>query len=158
MTGFGGLPAGAFAFYEGLEADNSKPHWLERRDVHERDVRAPMDALVAELTDEFGEVRVFRPYRDTRFSADKSPYKTEIAATIGHGYVQLSADGLRTGAGMRHMAPDQLDRYRRAVDAEESARGSARRGPGPSRRGSRRPPPRRASSRPWARPGHSCDG
>ena len=74
-----------------------------------------MAALLAELASEFGEGRIFRPYRDVRFSADKSPYKTAIAARVGEGYVQLSADGLMAGAGMYHMAPDQLDRYRRAV-------------------------------------------
>ncbi len=81
-----------------------------------------MDALVAELAPEFGEARLFRPYRDTRFSRDKSPYKTTIAAMIGDGYVQLSANGLMAGAGMYHLAPDQLARYRAAVDAEVPGR------------------------------------
>ena len=58
-----------------------------------------MDALLADLGAEFGETRLFRPYRDTRFSRDKSPYKTAIAARVGDGYVQLSADGLLAGAG-----------------------------------------------------------
>jgi uncharacterized protein (DUF2461 family) len=45
-----------------------------------------------------------------------SAYKTHIGATLaGGGYVQLSADGLGVGAGMYHLAADQLDRYRRAV-------------------------------------------
>ena len=74
-----------------------------------------MDELLAELGPEFGETKVFRPYRDVRFSKDKSPYKTAIAATIGDGYVQLSASGLAAGTGMYQMTPDQLERYRRAV-------------------------------------------
>ena len=94
MTGFKGWPEGALVFYEGLEADNSKAYWLGHKDVYERDVKGPMEALLAELAAEFGEPRLFRPYRDTRFSRDKSPYKTAIAARIGRGYVQLSADGL----------------------------------------------------------------
>jgi uncharacterized protein (TIGR02453 family) len=117
---FKGWPDTAFTFYEGLEADNSKAYWLDHKDVYERDVKAPMDALLAELTSEFGESKLFRPYRDTRFSRDKSPYKTAIAARIGEGYVQFSADGLFAGAGMYHMAPDQLSRFRGAVASEKS--------------------------------------
>lgn len=74
-----------------------------------------MEELLAELAPEFGEGKIFRPYRDVRFSGDKSPYKTAIAATLaGGGYVQFSADGLAAGCGMYTMAPDQLERYRRA--------------------------------------------
>jgi uncharacterized protein (TIGR02453 family) len=117
---FKGWPDAALAFYEGLEADNSKAYWLDHKAVFERDVKAPMDALLAELAAEFGEPKLFRPYRDTRFSRDKSPYKTAIAATIGSGYVQFSADGLFAGGGMYHMMPDQLTRFRRAIDADQS--------------------------------------
>jgi uncharacterized protein (TIGR02453 family) len=117
---FKGWPDTALAFYEGLEADNSKAYWLDHKEVYERDVKAPMDALLAELTAEFGGTKVFRPYRDTRFSRDKSPYKTAIAATIGSGYVQLSAEGLFAGGGMYHMMPDQLARFRKAIDADTS--------------------------------------
>jgi uncharacterized protein (TIGR02453 family) len=112
---FKGWPAEAVEFYEGLEADNSKVYWTDHKDTYANAVHAPMVALLADLADEFGEGRIFRPYRDVRFSADKSPYKTAIAAEIGSGYVQLSADGLMAGAGQYHMAPDQLERYRRAV-------------------------------------------
>ena len=109
-------PSSALEFYEGLEADNSKTYWTEHKSTYEEDVRAPMVALLADLADEFGEGRLFRPYRDVRFSSDKSPYKTSIAAEVGpSGYVALSADGLMVGAGMYHLAPDQLERYRRAV-------------------------------------------
>jgi len=115
---FNGWPARALEFYEGLEADNSKAYWTDNKAVYERDVHGPMAALVSELEGEFGEGRLFRPYRDVRFSADKSPYKTAIAAMVGEGYIQLSADGLMAGAGMYHMAPDQLERYRRAVASD----------------------------------------
>jgi uncharacterized protein (TIGR02453 family) len=117
---FKGWPERALVFYEGLEADNSKAYWTEHKDTYEREVKAPMEALLADLKDEFGESRLFRPYRDTRFSRDKAPYKTAIAARIGEGYVQFSANGLFAGAGMYHMAPDQLARYRAAVISEGS--------------------------------------
>lgn len=114
---FKGWPAEAIEFYEGLEADNSKSYWQAHKPIFDEKVRTPMDALLAELAVEFGEGRVFRPNRDVRFSADKSPYKTALAAMVSNGgYVQFSAKGLGVGAGMWMMQPDQLDRYRRAVD------------------------------------------
>lgn len=112
---FRGWSAEALEFFEGLEADNSKVYWQRNKDVYDTMVRAPMEELLKELAPELGEGRIFRPYRDIRFSSDKSPYKTNIAAVIGDGYVQLSADGLGAGCGMYEMAPDQLERYRAAV-------------------------------------------
>jgi uncharacterized protein (TIGR02453 family) len=119
---FKGWPASAIEFYEGLEADNSKVYWTEHKDVYERDVKGPMVSLLGELGEEFGEGRLFRPNRDIRFSADKSPYKTSVAAMVGDGYVQFSADGLLAGAGTYHMAPDQLERYRAAVHRDTSGK------------------------------------
>ncbi|MGH6655570.1 MAG: DUF2461 domain-containing protein [Actinocrinis sp.] len=114
--GFTGWPERAFEFYEGLEADNSKEYWTAHRTRYDADVLAPMEALLAELAAEFGDGRIFRPYRDIRFSADKSPYKMAIGATFAKGgYVHLSADGLGVALGYHQMAPDQLARYRRAV-------------------------------------------
>ena len=115
---FRGWPAEALEFYDGLEADNSKAYWSARKEVYETAVRAPMLALLADLEPQLGPGKVFRPNRDVRFSADKSPYKTAIGATVGdgNGYVQLSARGLAAGVGMYALARDQLARYRRAVD------------------------------------------
>lgn len=116
VVGFSGWPERAFEFYEGLEADNSKAYWTAHRAVYDADVLAPMEALLKELAAEFGDGKVFRPYRDVRFSADKSPYKTAIGATLASGgYVHLSADGLGVAIGYHMMAPDQLARYRQAV-------------------------------------------
>lgn len=120
---FRGWPVEALEFYEGLEADNSRTYWTSHLHVYEQKVRAPMLELLAELEPEFGAGKLFRPYRDVRFSADKTPYKTTIAASLERGgYIQLSANGLAAGAGMYVMAPDQLDRYRRAVAADSSGR------------------------------------
>ncbi len=117
---FKGWPVSAVEFYEGLEADNSKVYWTDHKAIYERDVKGPMEALLAELADEFGEGRIFRPYRDVRFSPNKSPYKTAMGATIGDGYVQISADGLMAATGMYHMMPDQLARYRKAVADDQT--------------------------------------
>lgn len=113
---FRGWPVEALEFYEGLEADNSKAYWHRNKEIYERAVRVPMEELLAELEPEFGPVHIFRPYRDVRFSRDKSPYKTAIGGTVGAGYVQLNARGLAAGCGMYDMAPDQLERFRAAID------------------------------------------
>jgi uncharacterized protein (TIGR02453 family) len=112
---FRGWPVEALEFFEALEADNTRSFWEANRGVYERLVRAPMEALLEELEPEWGEGRIFRPYRDVRFSPDKTPYKTQIGAMVGDGYVQLNADGLGAGCGMWEMAPDQLERFRAAV-------------------------------------------
>jgi uncharacterized protein (TIGR02453 family) len=117
---FSGWPEEALDFYDGLAADNTKTYWTANKAVYEDKVLRPMTELLEELAGDFGEAKIFRPYRDVRFSTDKSPYKTHIGAVIGSGYVQLSAAGLAAGDGMYVMAPGQLDRYRRAV-ADDAA-------------------------------------
>ncbi len=113
---FQGWPEEALEFYEGLEADNTKTYWTAHKATYETLVLGPMTDLLADLGPEFGETKMFRPYRDVRFSRDKSPYKTQMGVSIGgHGYIQLSANGLATAHGMYEMAADQLDAYRRAV-------------------------------------------
>ena len=92
---FRGWPSEALEFYDGLTADNSKTYWSSHKAFYETQVYGPMVELLAALEPEFGPGKVFRPYRDVRFSADKSPYKTHLGAWLeGGGYLQLSADGL----------------------------------------------------------------
>ena len=121
MTSFRGWSDEAIAFYRELEVHNDRAWWTEHKAVYDTEVRAPFDALSDAVADEFGELRVFRPQRDTRFSKDKSPYKTRCyAVTEGDGgeayYVEISAGGLYAASGFWMMAADQLDRYRRAID------------------------------------------
>jgi uncharacterized protein (TIGR02453 family) len=115
FTGFG---EDAVEFYDGLVADNSKAYWTDRRAVYEADVRAPMQALLTALEPEFGPGKIFRPYRDVRFSRDKTPYKTHCGATAGPFYVQVGADGVLVAGGYYQMASDQVTRFRTAVDDE----------------------------------------
>jgi uncharacterized protein (TIGR02453 family) len=120
-----GIPSDAVAFYAELEADNTKDWWAANKYRHEQSVRGPVEALTEALAEEFGEARIFRPYRDVRFSADKTPYKTEqgavAAAPGGAGYyLRIGSDGLVTGGGYLHGRPDQVARYRAALDADVS--------------------------------------
>ncbi|TFV86870.1 DUF2461 domain-containing protein [Blastococcus sp. CT_GayMR16] len=119
---FEGFPDDGLVFYEGLEADNSKTYWTQHKGAYDRNVKAPLVALLDELAPEFGTAKIFRPYRDVRFSNDKTPYKTHQGAVVhadGHGtgawYVQISADGLHVSGGSWRLESDQVARYRRAV-------------------------------------------
>jgi uncharacterized protein (TIGR02453 family) len=115
---FQGWPEAALDFFEGLERDNSKAYWTAHRPVYDEAVLGPMTELTDELAGEHGYVKIMRPYRDVRFSKDKTLYRTEIGARVGYAYIRLSADGLGAGCGMFHLMPDQLARYREAVAAD----------------------------------------
>jgi uncharacterized protein (TIGR02453 family) len=122
---FTGFPAEAFAFYEGLRADNSRTYWMANRHTYEECVRGPLLALLAGLEPRYGEAHVFRPHRDVRFSGDKSPYKTHQGAFCqthpGSGYyVHIDADGLFVAGGFHSHTREQTARYRRAVDDDVS--------------------------------------
>ncbi len=119
---FSGWPSQALEFYQGLESDNTKAYWNAYKAVYTDAVLRPMEELAEELAAEFGQPKIFRPYRDIRFSNDKTPYKTHIGATIGAtSYVQFSADGLSVGAGRWHLEPDELTKYRAAVAGPDGA-------------------------------------
>lgn len=125
MDTFAGIPHEAFRFYSELEENNNRDWWLEHKSIYESSIKEPMTLLLAELEDEFGPGKVFRPNRDVRFSQDKSPYKTHQGAFAsqkeGTGYyVQLSADGLLIGGGCHTQSPEQIARYRAGVDAPAS--------------------------------------
>lgn len=115
---FEGVPIAALDFYEDLEADNSKAFWQAHKHVYEESVRAPLLALAAELEPTFGAPKYFRPYRDVRFSKDKTPYKTHQGIWFGatSRYLHVSAAGLFLAAGYWSTSPAQVGRLRRAVD------------------------------------------
>jgi uncharacterized protein (TIGR02453 family) len=112
---FRGWSVEAVEFLRGIELENTKTFWTAHKDLYQAEVYGPMAALLAELAPEFGDGRIFRPYRDTRFSADKSPYKTSIAAHNDSCYISLSPDALGVGVGLYMPSPEQLVRLRSAV-------------------------------------------
>lgn len=125
MSTFAGFGDDALDFYEGLSADNSRTYWQTRQDVYRRAVAEPLSALAADLSPEFGAVKVFRPYRDLRFSKDKRPYQEHASIATGPGhdgdavgglYLSLSLDGLMIAGGYYRPARDQLERFRRLQD------------------------------------------
>lgn len=135
LTTFAGFPAAAFAFYEALVDHNDKAWFEENRATFEGAVKAPLMALLEAGAEEFGgTVWVSRPYRDTRFARDKSPIKPslfgsiQVPASAGGAtnraaglYAGISAEGVRVAGGYHEMSPDQLERYRAAIDTPEQA-------------------------------------
>lgn len=119
---FEGFGPHAVEWFSGLEDDNSKAYFEANRSTYFDEVREPFELLLEDLCDSFGgDVKVFRPYRDVRFSADKSPYKTAcygiVHSTGGSSalYAAVSARELYAGTGYWRMARDQLERFYAAV-------------------------------------------
>ncbi|HLH41159.1 MAG TPA: DUF2461 domain-containing protein [Bryobacteraceae bacterium] len=125
---FPGFPAEALTFLRGLARNNDREWFQPRKEIFETKVKAPMldlvEAINADLAkfapDYVSEPKkaVFRIYRDTRFSADKSPYKTHIAAVFHRRggekggapafYFSISAKEIGIAGGVYDPAPPQL--------------------------------------------------
>src|SRR4051794_13585847 len=110
---FSGFPKGGFEFFLELRARQSR-EWFKANkqryeDLWENPMEALFDDLAVRLADVFPEIqqsdrKVMRIYRDTRFSPDKSPYKTHIA---GHLRIHPEgAEGWGTPAVYIHFGPD----------------------------------------------------
>jgi uncharacterized protein (TIGR02453 family) len=127
LSRFTGFPAEAFDFYDELAADPTKSWWEGHKDVYQSAVRGPLASMGDELAAEFGEPHLYRPYRDIRFSRDKTPYKdhqgmfVELRNGLGW-YAQISAGGLMVAGGWYTSNPTQVARYRDAVAADPGAR------------------------------------
>ncbi|MHB8690700.1 MAG: DUF2461 domain-containing protein [Solirubrobacteraceae bacterium] len=127
---FSGFPDDTFAWFDGLERDNSKAYFTEQRAIYDAEVRGALELMLTELAAEFGgEVKLFRQNRDVRFSANKSPYKTATYGVIHSRpdaqapfYAQLSSGGLFAGSGFYVLESDQLERFRLAI--ADDARGA----------------------------------
>lgn len=126
LVAFTGIPEAAFDFYDDLEIDNSKTFWNQHKQTYDEAVRAPMAAIAEELEDDFGPAKLFRPNRDLRFAADKSPYKTHqglfVAAGTATGwYLEVSAAGVRAAAGCYHADSTALKAIRAGIDSPAGA-------------------------------------
>jgi uncharacterized protein (TIGR02453 family) len=127
VSEFTGFPEAALDFYDDLEMDNTKSFWEAHKGVYAESVKAPIVALTDALAPEFGAAKVFRPYRDVRFAKDKTPYKTHPGAYDGVGpacgwYVEISARGVRTGAGFYDASGTDLARIRESIDHEATGK------------------------------------
>lgn len=125
--GFAGFTEAALDFYDDLEIDNTKAFWEAHKATYAEAVAGPMASLTAELAEEFGAAKLFRPYRDVRFAKDKTPYKTHQGAFVATGpttgyYVQIGAPGVRVAAGFYEASAERLAALRQAIDTDHSGR------------------------------------
>ena len=133
-TPFSGFSAGATRFFRELAAHQNREWFAEHKAEYEQLVQAPLAALVQAVTARLastplplvGDAKrsVFRIYRDVRFSADKSPYKTNAGCifsrngsktSLGVIYFQLGADEIFAAAGFYLPPPDDLRLLRAAI-------------------------------------------
>jgi len=137
-TPFHGFGPEAFQFLVDLALNNDRSWFQPRKGDYERLLKEPLQALCAALDREFAARGIplsadparspFRIYRDVRFSADKSPYKTAVSASfpwIGAGggvggYLHLQPGECFVGGGMWHPAPARLGAWRAAVIADRA--------------------------------------
>jgi len=127
-TVFPGFPKETVTFFRGLARNNNREWFQPRKEIFESSVKAPMVALVETLNAEFAKCApdyindpkkaVYRIYRDVRFSSDKSPYKTHLAAAFARRggdrnssagfYFYVSAKGVGVAGGLWEPPPEQL--------------------------------------------------
>lgn len=93
-TEFTGFRPAALGFLRSLKRNNDREWFAKHRETYESELRAPLAALVEEMDVRFATIAPeivgdpksspFRIHRDVRFSADKSPYKTNVACWFHH--------------------------------------------------------------------------
>ena len=127
-SGFPGFPQEGIDFFRALARNNKREWFQPRKQIFEEQVKHPMLELVGALNAAMMDFApdyvtdpakaVYRIYRDTRFSKDKTPYKTQIAASFrwrsagphgaaGH-YVAVSHKEVAVGGGLYMPAPETL--------------------------------------------------
>jgi uncharacterized protein (TIGR02453 family) len=124
-TAFPGFPEEMIRFFRALKRNNRREWFQPRKHLFDAHVKTPMLELVSAINTEMAKFApehvtepkdaIFRIYRDTRFSADKTPYKTHIAASfsrrgagrLGAGgfYFSVSHETIEVAAGIYH--PDR---------------------------------------------------
>ena len=136
MTGFPGFPPEAVSFFRGLKRNNHRDWFMERKQLFEDRVKAPMIGLVTALNralagfaleycTEPGKA-IYRFYRDTRFSKDKKPYKDHIAASFRRKnmerhrsagfYFSVSDSGVEVAGGIYMPEREELLAIRTHLD------------------------------------------
>lgn len=111
---FDGFPEEQRAFFAAVAEDTTWEAVSARSELHRRSIYAPMCDLADELADEFGPAKVYRLHRSPRYWVEQWAYAGAVD-TIAFG-VSLSLEGLWVEGGWLRSSPDQLARYRRAVD------------------------------------------
>jgi len=126
-------------FLRGLERNNRRDWFAPRKELFDGYVRGPMVELVTLLNEQLGAFAadhvtdepaklIYRIYRDTRFSHDKTPYKTHIGATFSHRtlsrhggagyYFEVSHRYVGIAGGVYMPGPEELQAIRAAIASD----------------------------------------
>src|SRR6059036_2882444 len=121
---FAGLPKEGLRFLRSLKRNNNREWFQKHKSIYETQVRQPMESLIEAMAAEFQrfapemvaspKVSAYRIYRDTRFSKDKSPYKTHVAASFGWAGDDDEAAGrshtenVHASGGYFHLQPGEI--------------------------------------------------
>ena len=111
-----------FQFFQDVQANNSRDWWLANKSRYEAVVKQPIIDLTNHLSLIYSEAHIFRPNRDTRFTKDKSPYKSNISFSMADGkgsfYLQLDGSGILLGGGIYEPNNQQLRDWRTIFDSD----------------------------------------
>ncbi|MBZ0269773.1 DUF2461 domain-containing protein [bacterium] len=129
---------GLFRFLKDLAANNDRAWFAENKPRYEEEVKEPLLAFIADVAGPLGKISphfradprpvggsMFRIHRDTRFSKDKRPYKTQASAQFRHAagkdahtpcyYLHLEPGSIFVGAGIWHPDATNAGRIRQAI-------------------------------------------
>lgn len=134
---FDGFPKEGIDFLKKLKKNNNRPWFQRNKAVYDESVRFPMQCLVASLSERMGDIApeiefnpkksIFRIYRDVRFSKNKAPYKTNVAASFSYRakkkspvempglYVGIAPGEIFIGGGLYMPNGDQLKSIRKSI-------------------------------------------
>jgi uncharacterized protein (TIGR02453 family) len=137
---FDGFPKEGIEFLKKLRRNNNRDWFNRHKSEYEEYVKFPMQSLISALAPTIQEYApeldvhpkrsIFRIYRDTRFSKDKTPYKTHVAAIFtpkdgdreaGGMYLHIEPGEIYLGGGMYSISSDRLRSIRRAIAQDPDA-------------------------------------
>jgi uncharacterized protein (TIGR02453 family) len=128
---FSGFDRDGLQFLHELSVEMNKEWFAENKERYEGVWVLPMTALLEELAGKLknvypagrlGKPKLFRIYRDTRFSKDKSPYKTHVAALLSPIYIHIGTDEEWVGCGTYFFEDKPLIKWRKAVAADKTGK------------------------------------
>ena len=131
-TDFNGFPEAGISFLQGLQENNNKAWFEAHRTEYEEYLLEPARAFASEMADRLSaltsepvEGKLFRIYRDVRFSKDKRPYKNHIGVAFGEAgrekgetpgfYFHLEPPTVMLGGGLHEFPKDFLEAYREVL-------------------------------------------
>jgi len=113
-------------FFNKLTKHNVREWFQANKQFYVDNVQGPMKLLAAALTPRFGPIKLFRPYRDVRFSADKKPIQEHASlATTGKDgihFFKITKDEVLLAVGVYEPDAKQLEKFRQLLDSPAEAK------------------------------------